>query len=192
MATASEGTGRVPTYEGLTDGHSQEFTIMANIKQGHAPKLRAILADYRDSPHARPVMEEIGTLHDARDVVFDNETRYMFASVFDGDWDKYIDDFLVTEAGVKFNTTLSYCEGYPGLTDPNVKEWLAAHSIVADSFRSAYPDLTVRQIWKQQRAYEAFQAVLDTPEFRAALDNPANAALVATPAFQALLNEAAG
>lgn len=37
---------------------------------------------------------------------------------------------------------------------------------------------------------DAFQEVLDTPEFRAALENPANAELVATPAFQKLLEEA--
>lgn len=37
---------------------------------------------------------------------------------------------------------------------------------------------------------EAFEEVLDTPEFRAALENPANANLVATPAFQKLLEEA--
>lgn len=37
---------------------------------------------------------------------------------------------------------------------------------------------------------DAFQEVLDTPEFRSALDNPANAELVATPAFQKLLEEA--
>ena len=50
----------------------------------------------------------------------------------------------------------------------------------------------MQQIWKDQRVNEAFQAVLDTPEFRAALDNPANAALLATPAFQKLLDVAAG
>ncbi|MFF2427589.1 hypothetical protein [Streptomyces mirabilis] len=38
---------------------------------------------------------------------------------------------------------------------------------------------------------EAFEALLDTAEFRAALDNPANAELPATPAFQKLLEETA-
>ncbi|MCW2722281.1 MAG: hypothetical protein JWR81_6103, partial [Pseudonocardia sp.] len=52
--------------------------------------------------------------------------------------------------------------------------------------------LTVKQIWKDQRVNEAFQAVLDAPEFRAALEDPANAALVGTPAFQKLLDEASG
>ncbi|MFD6025658.1 hypothetical protein [Streptomyces griseoluteus] len=38
---------------------------------------------------------------------------------------------------------------------------------------------------------EAFEEVLDTPEFRAALENPANAQVVATPAFRHLLEPAA-
>ena len=32
-------------------------------------------------------------MHDLRFVIFDNDTRVIFASTFDGDWDPYIDDF---------------------------------------------------------------------------------------------------
>jgi hypothetical protein len=64
--------------------------------------------------------------------------------------------------------------------------------VPAMTFISAYPDLTTKQILKDQRVNEAFQAVLDSPEFREILDNPASAALRATPAFQKLLDEAAG
>jgi hypothetical protein len=77
------------------------------------------------------------------------------------------------------------------MADPGVKDWFVAHQ-AALIFLSSYPDLTVKQIWKDQRVNEAFQAVLDTPEFRAALEDPASAALVATPAFQELLDEASG
>jgi hypothetical protein len=125
-------------------------------------------------------------------VIFDNDTRFMFASVFDGSWDTYIDDFATTVVGERFDRVFSHTEGFPGVKDPNVKEWFVAHQEPALVFVSSYPDLTVQQIWKDQRVNEAFQAVLDSPEFRAALDDPANAALVATPAFQKLLTEAAG
>jgi hypothetical protein len=75
------------------------------------------------------------------------------------------------------------------MQDPDVKEWFVAHQVPATIFLSAYPDLTTQQIWKNQRVNTAFQAVLDTPEFRAMIEDPANAALVATPAFQQLLEE---
>jgi len=71
-----------------------------------------------------------------------------------------------------------------------VKDWFVAHQVPAGVFVSAYPELTVQQIYKDHRVEEAFEEVLDTPEFRAALDNPDNADLVATPAFQKLLAEA--
>jgi hypothetical protein len=73
-----------------------------------------------------------------------------------------------------------------------VKDWLVAHQVSALFFFSGYPDLTVKQIWKDQEVNEAFQDVLDSREFREALDNPANSALVASPAFQKLLDKAAG
>ena len=116
----------------------------------------------------------------------------MFASVFDGSWDTYIDDFATTVVGENFGKLFAHTEGFPGIKDPNVKEWFVAHQEPALDFVSSYPDLTTKQIWKDQRVNEAFQAVLDAPEFRALLDNPASAELRATPAFQKLLDEAAG
>ncbi|MFE7539246.1 hypothetical protein [Streptomyces platensis] len=136
-------------------------------------------------------MHQIGTLHDARHVIFDDDTRFMFASVFDGSWDTYIDDFGKTVVGQNFDRIFSHSEGWPGVSDPGVKDWFVEHQAPAEVFDSSYPDLTVQQTWKDQRVNEAFQDVLDTPEFREALENPANAKLVGTPAFQKLLEQAA-
>ena len=73
-----------------------------------------------------------------------------------------------------------------------IQDWFVAHQEPALNFTPSYPDLTVKQIWKDQEVNEAFQEVLDTPEFRAALDDPANKELLATPAFQKLLDKATG
>jgi hypothetical protein len=125
-------------------------------------------------------------------LIFDNGARFLFASVFDGSWDNYIDDFAALSLAEGLDRIFSHCEGFPGIKDPSVKEWLTANQVPALFFFSSYPDLTVKQIWKDQEVNEAFQEVLDTPEFRAALKDPANAAMVATPAFQKLLDKAAG
>jgi hypothetical protein len=151
----------------------------------------AAMADAAADENVHAAVRQIGTLHDARHVIFDNDTRFMFASVFDGSWDTYIDDFAQTVVGARFDKVFSHSEGFPGVTDPGVKDWFVAQQEPAGVFVSAYPDLTVQQIYKDQRVEEAFEAVLDTPEFRAALDNPANAELLATPAFQKLMEEAA-
>ncbi|WP_030262410.1 hypothetical protein [Streptomyces violens] len=196
MAATSDATSSAqPERPGMRDGVCSEFTVYTKIKPGHADAMRedlATLAGGSSDKEARGALEQIGTLHDARHVMFDNDTRHMFASVFDGSWDTYIDDFGKTSIGDRFNTVFSHTEGFPGITDPGVKDWFLAHQAPAGVFVSSYPDLTVQQIWKDQRVSEAFQAVLDTPEFRAALDNPANAELLATPAFRKLMEEAAG
>lgn len=183
-----------PERPGMTDGVCSEFTVFTRIKPGHADALREDLANIKRTAAtgSRAAMREIGTLHDARHVIFDNDTRFMFASVFDGTWDTYIDDFATTAVGANFDKVFAHSEGFPGIADPHVKEWFVSHQGPALFFVSSYPDLTVKQIWKNQRVSEAFQAVLDTPEFRTALDNRANAALRATPAFQKLLDEAMG
>lgn len=196
MAATPEATQSAqPQRPGRTDGVCSEFTVFTKIKPGHADALRedlATLASGAALEAGRAALKEIGTLHDARNVIFDDGTRHMFASVFDGSWDTYIDDFARTAIAKNFEMIFSHAEGFPGIADPNVKDWFVAHQVPAGNFVSSYPDLTVQQIWKDQRVNEAFQAVLDTPEFRAALDNPANAALLATPAFQKLLDVAAG
>jgi hypothetical protein len=195
MAAGTEATQSAqPQRPGMTDGVCSEFTVFTRIKPGHADALREELANIGSAAAAgsRAAMQQIGTLHSARHVIFDNDTRFMFASVFDGTWDTYIDDFATTAVGANFDKVFAHSEGFPGIADPNVKEWFVAQQEPALVFASSYPDLTVKQIWKDQRVSEAFQAVLDTPEFRAALDNPANAALLATPAFQKLLDEAEG
>jgi hypothetical protein len=195
MTATSDATPSArPERPGMKFGVCSEFTVFTKIKSGHADALREYLAGQASSSDAvaHEAMREIGTLHDARHVMFDNDTRFMFASVFDGSWDSYIDDFAKTAVGGHFDTIFSHSEGFPGVADPGVKDWFVAHQEPAGIFVSSYPDLTVQQIWKDQRVNEAFQAVLDTPEFRAALENPANAELLATPAFQKLMEEAAG
>ncbi|MCE3250347.1 MAG: hypothetical protein K0R41_4172 [Geminicoccaceae bacterium] len=168
--------------------------MVTKIKAGQADALRKTL-EALNSPAReqtrRDALQDIGTIHDARHAIFDNDTRFLFASVFDGSWDTYIDDFATTSIADVFSEVFTFSEGFPGISDPNVKDWFVAHQVPAISFTSAYPDLTTKQVWKDQRVNEAFQAVLDSPEFREILDNPASAALRATPAFQKLLDEAA-
>jgi hypothetical protein len=180
---------------GRQDGVASEFLVVDKIIPGHAEALREVLAGIsseENQPRSRQALRDIGTLHDARHMIFDNDTRHLFASVFDGSWDSYIDDFATTSIADNFAAVFQHIEGFPGLTDPHVKEWFVAHQVTAGAFFSSYPELTVQQIWKDQRVNEAFQEVLDTPEFRTALKDPANAALLATPAFKKLLDEAAG
>jgi hypothetical protein len=195
MAAPTEATQPAqPKRPSRTDGVASEFTLFPRIKPGHEDAVREILAAVdQDIATRRAVVKEIGTIHTARHVMFDNGTRHMFASVFDGSWDNYLEDFGATAIGAGFDRIFEHMEGFPGsMSSPGIKEWIASVQVPAAVFAAAYPDLTTQQIWKDQRVNEAFQAVLDTSEFRELLDNPAAKALRATPAFQKLLDEAAG
>src|SRR4030095_12485081 len=63
-------------------------------------------------------------------VFFDNDSRVIFASTFDGDWDVYINDFggkIPDEIDLLFHE----CEGYPGIHSPGVKDWIVSRQATA-------------------------------------------------------------
>jgi hypothetical protein len=58
--------------------------------------------------------DKVGTLHTMRFVFFDNDTRLLFATAFDGDWDTYIDDF-VAKIPDYLDIIDSAWDGWPGI-----------------------------------------------------------------------------
>lgn len=162
-----------PKRKGYRSGVQTEFTVFARIKPGEGQALRDALDQVKNDPHRAGAVQEIGTLHEARWVVFDNDSRLMFCSSFDGTWDKYIDDFAATYISHVFDVVFQHCEDYPGLNDPHVKDWLQSIGVEASAFLSAYPDATVKQIWRALAVEKAFQEVLDNPEAEQPLQDPA-------------------
>lgn len=141
-ATSGAAQSAHPERPGRSDGVCGEFTVFTKIKPGEADALRedlATMASGSADAEGRAALRQIGTLHDARHVIFDNDTRFMFASVFDGSWDTYIDDFAQTAIGAHFDTIFSHSEGFPGITDPGVKDWFVAHQEPAGSSSAPIP-----------------------------------------------------
>ena len=54
------------------------------------------------------------------------------------------------------------CAGYPGIHSPEIKDWIVKQQVTAVGFYSAYPDASVRKIWKALKIGVAFDALLDT------------------------------
>src|SRR5205823_14824413 len=99
-----------------------EFTLFFRVKPGQADALREALRALQDTPGYRPgdYNMAIATIHEARFVLFDDDTRLLFATSFDGPWDAYMDDFFTSGPTLQlFDAVFSHVEGYEGL--PNVE-----------------------------------------------------------------------
>jgi hypothetical protein len=148
-----ESAGRV----GARLGKVSELTIMVPLAAGGAKRLRAFLRLLGGNLNKG---DKVGTLHDMRFVFFDNDTRMLFATSFDGDWDAYIDDF-VTKIPDYLDIIDSAWDGWPGIRSPHAKDYLAKHQITAEGWYVAHPDLTVAEIHRLKRIGKAVDELLD-------------------------------
>ena len=123
-------------------------------------------------------IKDVGTLHNARYVLFDDGTRLLVSTTFDGDWDVYIDDFAASKVLDVWDKFLIHCEGYPdegkaSLTVDEIKEFLTANQVTAADFYVDYPGVTTKEIKEALRVQAAVQESLDNPEAGEALQHPA-------------------
>ena len=95
-----------------------------------------------------------------RFVFFDNDTRLLFATAFDGDWDTYIDDF-VTKIPDYLDIIDSAWDGWPGIRHPGAKDYLVKHQITAEGWFVANPELTLAEIDRLKRQGKAVDEFLD-------------------------------
>jgi hypothetical protein len=150
----------VTARPGSKAGVSNEFTVVSKLKAGGADRMRKLLADGFTGERQKNT-DRIGTVHDLRFVIFDNDTRVIFASTFDGTWEQYIDDFA-TIIPDEIDLLFHELEGYPGIHSPEIKDWIVEQQVTAVAFYSAYPEASVRDIWKALQSKKALDALLDT------------------------------
>ena len=148
-----ESAGRV----GARLGKVSELTIIVPLLPGGAKRLRAFLQLLGGNLNKG---DKVGSLHDMRFVFLDNDTRMLFATSFDGDWDAYIDDF-VTQIPDYLDIIDSAWEGWPGIRSPQAKDYLVKHQITAEGWYVAHPDLTVAEIHQLKRIGNAVNEFLE-------------------------------
>jgi hypothetical protein len=172
MATAAKGA----PGPGVTVGPTSEFSLFFRVKPGDGESLRAALSDLQETPGYRPgdYGMAISTIHEARFVLFDDDTQLAFITSFDGPWDAYMEDFFTSGPTLGlFDTIFRHTEGYGGLPD---RAALQAFVLGAQQTAAAYARNyggTVKEVRKAQRVNAAFQQVLDHPDAAAALQHPA-------------------
>ena len=177
--TAVAGNGSRP---GLNVGPTSEFSLFFRVKPGEAPSLREALLALQDTPGYRPgdYGMAIQTIHEARFVLFEDDTRLAFITSFDGPWDAYMEDFFTSGPTLAlFDTIFRHTAGYDGLPDlATVKAFVLGAEQGAAAYARNYGG-TVKEIKKSQRVNAAFQQVLDHPQAAQALQHPALQPLLA-------------
>ena len=178
--TASDQATQRP---GIRVGPVSEFTLFFRVIPGQAEELRDALDALQNSPGYRPgdYQIAIASIHEARFVLFDDDTRLLFATTFDGSWDAYMEDFAAGPLHL-FDPIFRHTEGYDGLPDLQaIKSFILGAQVTAAAYARNYPG-TVKELRKSNRLRVAFDRVLDDPNAGDALSHPA---------LEPLLDEAA-
>jgi len=159
---------------GVSVGSTSEFSLFFRVKPGHEDALREAVGALQRTPGYRPGDYDlpIATIHEARFVLFDDDTRLLFATSFDGPWDAYMVDFASKPMQL-FDAIFRHVEGYEGLPDlAALTDFILSAQVTAAGYARNYGG-TVKEIRKAERVNNAFQQVLDDPEAAAALQHPA-------------------
>lgn len=136
---------------GLKSGQVSELTLIAPLKAGGAERLKKFFALIDQNLHGAG---QVGTLHNMRFVFLENETKLLFATAYDGEWDPYIDDFatLIPEM---MDYIFGNVEGWPGIHSPDVKDFIERYQLPAAAWFVAHPDLSVAEAGRLQRQDKA-------------------------------------
>ena len=153
QVSQTESAGRI----GIRQGRVSELTVIAPFAPGGARRLRAVLRLLNGNFSGG---RKVGTLHNMRFVFLDNDTKFLFATAYDGQWDPYIDDFA-TKIPDEMDVIFSAFEGWPGIHSPKVKDWIVQHQIPAEGWYVAHPDLTVAEAERVKRVGKAVDEFLD-------------------------------
>ena len=153
LESRAESAGRI----GIRQGTVSELTVIAPFAPGGAQRLRTVLRLLNGNFNGG---RKVGTLHNMRFVFLDNDTKFLFATAYDGEWDPYIDDFA-TKIPDEMDVIFSAFEGWPGIHSPKVKDWIVKHQIPAEGWYVGHPDLTVAEAARLKHTGKALEDFLD-------------------------------
>jgi len=151
--TRQQTAGRI----GARQGRVSELTAIAPFAPGGAKRLRGLLELLEGNFQGADL---VGSVHDMRFVFLDNDTRMLFATAYDGEWDAYIEDFA-TKIPIAMDILFCNFVGYPGIQSPSVKDWIVKYQIAAVAWYVASPNLTVPETRRLERVGKAVEEFLD-------------------------------
>jgi hypothetical protein len=152
-ATQRESAGRI----GARQGKVSELTAIIPLEPGGGKRIRGLLDLLEGNFKGADL---VGTLHDMRFVLLDKDTKLLFATTYDGEWDAYIDDFA-TKIPTSMDILFCNCAGWPGISSPKIKDWIVSHQLTADAWYVSNPNLSVAEAHRLERVGKAVDELLD-------------------------------
>jgi hypothetical protein len=156
VASGTQSAGRV----GARQGKVSELTAIVSFAKGGAKRLRGLLQLMEGNFQGA---DAVGSVHDMRFVFIENDTKLLFATAYDGEWDAYIDDFA-TKIPNALDILMCNVEGWPGIRSPRIKDWLVKNQITAEAWYVSSPNLTVTETRRLERVGKAVEELLDKIE----------------------------
>ena len=155
----SQHATRQPDGPGKRIGKKGEISFIGKLVPGAAKLFRERLPQIQ--AEAAYWESRVGTLHDFRAALIDNDTRMLVTIVYDGDFKPYLEDVL-REAGPWLDQIFDGWEGFRGTKDrKSVAELVANTHFECDVFFVANPDVTARDVAKMKRLSGAVSELLD-------------------------------
>ena len=155
---AAAGRAQTAGRIGARQGKVSELTVFLPFVKGGAKRLRGLLQLLEGNFLAG---DAVGTVHDMRFVFVDNDTKLLFATAYDGDFDPYIEDFA-RKIPNAMDLWLCNFEGYPGMGQPAASaDWIAKHQIAAEAWYVNSPNLTAAETRKLERTGKFLDEFLD-------------------------------
>ena len=156
----SQNIGHQPDGRGKRIGKKGELSAIGKVAPGGAKLFRERLPQFQ--AEAGYWEGRIGTVHDFRVTLIDNDTRILFTIVFDGDLKPYIADILREASPWLDQIFLGVWDGFKGTQDlQSVYEDVFSLAFEADFFFVSNPDVTARDVAKMQRVSTAVSELLD-------------------------------
>ena len=126
-----------------------EVTLLHNIKEGKGAECRKFLESVPNS-ELEDTLWASEEIHFLRVCTINNDTQLLFCSNFDGSVETYLADFLVHMPD-HLDMLWGNCEGYPEKGAKDFKafmEFIVTGYVPCQFFFGAYPDATVKQVWR--------------------------------------------
>ena len=155
----SQNITHQPDGLGKRIGKKGELSAIGKVAPGGAKLFRERLPQIQ--AEAGYWEGRVGTVHDFRVTLIDNDTRILFTIVFDGDLKPYIADILREASPWLDQIFLGVWDGFKGTQDLQSVEYVFSFAFEADFFFVSNPDVTARDVAKMQRVSTAVSELLD-------------------------------